>query len=390
MRNFKQRNPLPTIAGKILIALLTLSLLSAAFSYADDQKAQLETLKKNIEQLKKELADTKNSRNEVHQDLEKTEKSIGDLNKKAEALKQELEQRKKKLNNLRDERSQLNEKKRQQQDTVGQYINAAYRVGQQSNLRLLLNQQEPARVARNLKYYNYFIDARQQKIASYITTIERINAIEPEIAFETTKIQQNVDKLNAQKQQLNDAQASRRQLLAKLDKNIVSQDQRLKSYREDRSRLERLLSRVLNNVDDVKISGTSERFGNLKGRIPWPIQGSVLKTFGSERVGNKLRWEGMLISSPSGTPVKAVHYGRVIFSDYLRGHGLLIIVDHGTGFMSLYAHNQTLYKTLGEWVDTGDTIATVGNSGGQKQSALYFELRRDGKPTNPKSWLKRA
>ncbi|VUD59567.1 Murein hydrolase activator EnvC [Thalassocella blandensis] len=391
MRNRQLQQHFVNKLSRYTVLLLAVMTFHSSWAQTDgDQQAQLDTLKKNIEQLKKELAETKSNRNDVHQALEKTETSIGELNKKAEQLKRELDQRKKKLNNLRDERSQLDKQKQQQQATVGQYINAAYRAGQQSNLRLLLNQQEPARVSRNLKYYSYFVDARQQKIASYISTIERINAIEPEIAFEATKIQQNVDKLNTQKQQLNNAQSSRRQLLAKLDKNIVSQDQRLKSLLEDRSRLERLLSQVLNNVDDVKLSGTSERFGSLKGQIPWPIKGRVLQTFGSDRIGNKLAWEGMLISSPAGTPVKAVHYGRVVFSDYLRGHGLLIIVDHGTGFMSLYAHNQTLYKTLGEWVDTGDTIASVGNSGGQKQSALYFELRHEGKPTNPQRWLKRA
>lgn len=359
-------------------------------SLADDQKAKLDELKRNIEALKKELEATKGSRDEVHKALEKTETSIGELNRKAEQLKQELDSRKKKLNSLREERSELQLQKRQQQGNVAQYINAAYRLGQQDSLRLLLNQQEPARVSRNLKYYNYFIEARQQKIKTYVDTIARINSIEPEIAFQTTKISQNLNALDSQKQQLDNAQVQRRQVLAKLDANIVNQDQRLNALLEDRKQLERLLKRVINNVDDVKISSNSKAFNSLKGAIPWPIQGKVLHTYGNRRVGDALKWQGMLISSPAGTPVKAVHYGRVVFSDYLRGHGLLIIVDHGTGFMSLYAHNQSLYKTIGEWVNTGEVIASVGNSGGQKQSALYFELRHKGRPTNPKHWLKRA
>lgn len=367
--------------------------VAAVSSYADtdaEQQKQLEELKRNIEALKKELEATKSSRDDVHKQLEKTETSIGDLNKKAEKLKDELNQRKKKLNDLRSERGQLQTRKREQQTTVAQYVNSAYRLGQQDSLRLLLNQKAPERVSRNLKYYNYFITARQEKITEYMNTIERINAIEPEIAFETTKIQQNVDALNTQKKQLDTAQANRRQLLAKLNTNIANQDHKLKSLLEDRKQLEKVLRSVINNVDDVKIAGSNEPFGSLRGRIPWPLQGKLLERYGNQRVGNKLKWQGLLISSPAGTPVKAVHYGRVVFSDYLRGHGLLIIVDHGTGFMSLYAHNQTLYKTLGEWVDTGDVIASVGNSGGQKQAALYFELRHKGEPTNPQRWLKRA
>ncbi len=372
------------------VFFLSLALGSIA-SQAEDpqQKVKLEELKKTIAELKKELEATKSNRNEVHKALEQTEKSIGDLNKKAEQLKQELNQRKKKLNNLREERSQLNQEKKAQQDTVAQYFNAAYRVGKQDSLRLLLNQQEPSRVSRNLKYYNYFIDARREKITKYVSTIERINKIEPEIAFETTKIQSNVDRLQRQQQDLANAQQSRKLLLAKLDTSIVNTDQRLQSVLEDRRQLQKLLTKVINNVDDVKIAG-STNFSNLKGKLPWPAKGRLLHHYGSQRVGNKLKWEGVLIGSTEGTLISAIHHGRVVFADYLRGHGLLIIIDHGAGFMSLYAHNQTLYKTIGEWVETGDRIATVGNSGGQKQTALYFELRYQGKPTNPQRWLKKA
>src|SRR5690606_10358611 len=139
-----------------------------------------------------------------------------------------------------------------------------------------------------------------------------------------------------------------KQLLAKLDTSIVNQDQRLQSLMKDRQRLQMLVNKVITNLDDIKLKGTTEPFANLKGRLPWPASGKVLRRFGTERVGNKLKWEGMLIASDAGAPVKAVHYGRVVFADYLRGHGLLIIVDHGTGFLSLYAHNQSLLKTLGE------------------------------------------
>ncbi len=372
----------------VFTALTALSL--SVHAAKTDQQKQLEKLRQTINTLKKELAATRTNRDEINKTLEEQEKNIGELSKKARKIEGELKERQHKLKNLRDERSQLNDKKRHQEGLVGDYINAAYRLGQQGNLRLLLNQEDPSRVSRNLRYYDYFVQARAEKITQYLTTIDRINSIEPEIAYETEKIRQNFASLSAQKTKLQEAQHSRRKVLASLNKRIDSQDKKLRSKMEDRRQLQKLLAKVIENISDIHFKGSETSFSSLKGKLPWPTKGKVVKRFGSNRIANKMKWEGMLISSNPGDAVRSVHYGRVIFSDYLRGHGLLIIVDHGTGFMSLYAHNQALYKELGEWVEQGDIIASVGSSGGQHDSALYFELRHNGKPTNPQRWLRRA
>ncbi len=381
-----------TFASRLLLLAFTiLTTLSLSVNAAKtDQEKQLEKLRQTINALKKELASTKTNRDEINQTLEKQEKNIGELSKKARKIEGELKERQHKLKDLRDERSQLNDKRRHQEGLVGDYINAAYRLGQQGNLRLLLNQEDPSRVSRNLRYYDYFVQARAEKITQYLTTIERINSIEPEIAYETEKVRQNFESLSTQKTKLQEAQRARRKVLASLNERINSQDKKLRSKMEDRRQLQKLLAKVIENISDIHFKGSETSFSSLKGKLPWPTQGKVVKRFGSNRITNKMKWEGMLISSNPGDPVRSVHYGRVIFSDYLRGHGLLIIVDHGTGFMSLYAHNQALYKELGEWVEQGDIIASVGSSGGQHDSALYFELRYNGKPTNPQRWLRRA
>ncbi len=376
---------------RLLFVFIVLSTLSLSVNAAKtDQEKQLEKLRQTINSLKKELASTRTNRDEINKTLEKQEKNIGELSKKARKIESELKERQHKLKDLRDERSQLNDKKRHQENLVGDYINAAYRLGQQGNLRLLLNQEDPSRVSRNLRYYDYFVQARSEKITQYLTTIDRINSIEPEIAYETEKVRQNFASLSAQKDKLQEAQRSRRKVLASLNERINSQDKKLRSKMEDRRQLQKLLAKVIENISDIHFKGSETSFSSLKGKLPWPTKGKVVKRFGSNRIANKMKWEGMLISSNPGDPVQSVHYGRVIFSDYLRGHGLLIIVDHGTGFMSLYAHNQALYKELGEWVEQGDIIASVGSSGGQHDSALYFELRYNGKPTNPQRWLRRA
>ena len=171
---------------------------------------------------------------------------------------------------------------------------------------------------------------------------------------------------------------------------IADTDAKLKSADEDRHHLEKLLQEVVRITGKMQMPASNHPFNKLKGQLPWPTSGKVLHNFGSQRVANKVRWQGVLISAPEGNPVFAVHQGRVVFADYLRGQGLLLIIDHGSGFMSLYAHNQSLFKNLGDWVNAGEQVASVGQSGGQSNSALYFELRYKGEPTDPRPWLKKA
>lgn len=380
---------------KTIFALLTALALSlgTTFTQADEQadRQKLEDIRQSIAKLKIELEDAKGSRSKLLQTLEESEKDIADLSKKAEQLKRDLNERQQTLEDLRSERRQLDKHKQSQQAHVSQHINAAYRLGQQSSMRLLLNQQDPTVVARNIKYFDYVITARADKIADFTQTIQRINRIEPEIAYQKTKLEQNKKKLDQQRKQFLTAQKKRQSTLANLNTDIASTDQQLRNMHQDRQRLEKLLDQVSEWLSEIKIPQSNSPFASLKGKLPWPTHGGkVLKHFGASRVINKLNWQGMLIASSAGTPVTAIHHGRIVFSDYLRGHGLLIIVDHGDGYMSLYAHNQALYKELGEWVDVGETIASVGNSGGQQQAALYFELRYKGQPTNPKRWFRPA
>jgi len=377
----------------VFFCLFTIALLTTpngVFANDSNKEQQLTKLKEAIRELRKELEATKSNRDRINKTLESTEKNIGELNKKAREIETQLKERQQKVDKLREERSELNNKKRTQENIIGQYVSAAFQLGQQGNIRLILNQEDPSRVSRNLKYYDYFVSARARKISEYTATISRINDIEPEIAYQTERIRSNLDQLEQQKSKLKHAQQARKTVLTSLNIQINSQDQRLRTLHEDRRQLQKLLSIVIDNIADIKPRGNTANFSSLKGKLPWPTKGRVIRKFGSNRIANKLRWEGLLIASQAGNPVQVVHYGRVIFSDYLRGHGLLMIIDHGAGFMSLYAHNQALYKELGEWVESGDVIASVGNSGGQQDSALYFELRYQGKPTNPQSWFRRA
>ena len=377
------------LATLALGALLAGTLANSAYAN-DPRQAKLDELRKVINQLKKELDTVKDNRDGLLKDLEKSESKIGELNKKAKELESQINNNQAKLKNLHREKEALASAKKSHQRQVGEQVNIAYRLGQQSHIKLLLNQRDASLVARNLKYFDYIAAARAEQIASANHTLERLNQIEPDIQAEQTALARNSKSLREQQQALKAQQAERRQTLKKLESAIANKDEQLKASEKDQKRLQNLIERVVRVAGDLEAPVKAQDINRLKGHLPWPTNGDIRHRFNSRRFSDKVRWQGMVIDAPSDSPVKAVHHGRVVFSDYLRGHGLLIIVDHGHGMLSLYAHNKALYKTLGEWVNTGEIIAAVGNSGGQTQSGLYFELRHNGQPTDPHRWLKKS
>jgi len=376
------------------VAIIALALLAspaiAQQSSDEDYQAKLLELQKSITLLKSELQKVKGSRNDLQDSLQTSEIDIGQLSGKIERLQGELASGKKQLLQLNRNRIELQGKRREQQKTIGEYVNSAYRLGQQSQVKLLLNQQDPAELARTLKYYDYFIDARADKIDAYLETIGELDRLEPRIEAKTNTIKASQKSLQQRHQQLLSKQQDRQRTLAKLNSSIHSKDEQLKNKTRDQQRLETLLKQVTEAIANLEIPGGDQPFAQRRGKMSWPTRGPITNAFGSDKAAGKLRWDGVRIKAALGSEVEAIHHGRVVFSDYLRGHGLLMIVDHGKGYMSLYAHNQMLLKELGDWVSSGDTIAKVGDTGGQIHAGLYFEVRHQGKPTNPARWCKRT
>jgi len=376
------------------VAIIALALLAspaiAQQSSDEDYQAKLLKLQKSITLLKSELQKVKGSRNDLQDSLQTSEIDIGQLSGKIERLQGELASGKKQLLQLNRNRIELQGKRREQQKTIGEYVNSAYRLGQQSQVKLLLNQQDPAELARTLKYYDYFIDARADKIDAYLETIGELDRLEPRIEAKTNTIKASQKSLQQRHQQLLSKQQDRQRTLAKLNSSIHSKDEQLKNKTRDQQRLETLLKQVTEAIANLEIPGGDQPFAQRRGKMSWPTRGPITNAFGSDKAAGKLRWDGVRIKAALGSEVEAIHHGRVVFSDYLRGHGLLMIVDHGKGYMSLYAHNQMLLKELGDWVSSGDTIAKVGDTGGQIHAGLYFEVRHQGKPTNPARWCKRT
>ena len=382
----------------LLCAALVCSALIHTHALADE-KADMAKLQKDIEALQKELKAVQGTRSDLQKDLEKSETQINELQKKANDINKQLNEQNKELDQLKNERSQLEQARKNQQSQIAEQMRAAYKLGQQSEVKVLLNQESPDQLSRIMKYHSYLMEAHTAKMHTYLDTITRIDALTPEIEKKTLELAGMQAELDEQRAQLKTIHGERQQALAKVNSELKNKNQELKQLNQDRQRLQALLERVtkrvattgaINSPSYVPLPAGGEKFSLRKGRLPWPTQGSMIHRFGSARIAGQMNWTGAYISAPMGNTVVAVHHGRVVFADYFGGHGLLVIVDHGEGYLSLYAHNQNLLKKAGEPVQAGEAIAKVGNSGGQARTGVYFEIRHNGKPIDPSAWLARG
>lgn len=355
---------------------------------ADEYEAKLTELKQLISQLQSQLSEVNNVKDKLSSELSQSETEISDLTKKIEGIKKELSQEKKQLALLREQRVDLQAKRQQQAKAVASQLVSAYKLGNQSHLKALLNMDDQHQMARLLRYHKYIVDARQDKIDAYLETVANLDRVEPAIAASAARLRQQQDGLQDRQSALRSANSKRKQTLAKLTSRSQTTQQQLSKALSEQEQLQQLLTEVTTLLADIPTPDDQQPISELRGKLAWPVQGKVKHRFGSARAGGKLKWDGLLIAAPAGTPVKALHGGRVVYSDWLRGQGLLMIVDHGSGYLSLYGHNQTLYKEVGDWVKSGEVLALAGSTGGQAETGLYFEIRHKGKPQNPSRWCR--
>jgi len=377
-------NPLPSL----LLALLLLAGLPTSALAADDA-ARLERLRQQIHALRSELDSDRQRKQSLQSRLRNTERRIGKTAALLRELERQIRRQKRELKDLQQQQKTLRGDLRQHRLALARQLRAAYASGRQEYLKILLNQQDPAAVARTLTYYDYYNRARLAKIQAIDSSLAELNALEERIEDKTRQLERNRAERVNEKQQLEATRKERAQLLAKLDREMQGKGRRLSQMLEDEQRLQRLLERIADGPTETPWEvGEGKPFAQLRGKLAWPTSGRITARFGKRRKVGKLRWQGVRISAREGTEVRTVSHGRVAFSDWLRGFGLLTIIDHGDGYMSLYGGNQSLYKEVGDWVEAGDVIAAVGNSGGLDEHALYFEIRHDGKPLNPLKWCR--
>lgn len=374
--------------------LLVLVLLFACLPLQAEDKAakraELQQLRERIATLQQQLQKVRNHYDELREELRKSEQRIASLSRSIPRLGRDLNQRRKRLDKLRDEERELQRSIAQQREYLGDQVRATYAMGRQEYLKILLNQESPATVGRVVTYYDYLNKARSERIDRLSETINQLEKVRLEMEAETQRMRDLREKQKQEKSELENSRGERETLVAKLKEEIGSQDQRLAAMLEDEQELKKLLNALADALEDIPAeAGNRKPFPSLKGKMHWPASGPLLVSYGSPRKVGSLRWMGVMIGAGQGDEVKAISHGRVAFADWLRGYGMVIILDHGDGYMSLYGQNQSLYKETGDWVESGETIATVGDSGGAERSGLYFEIRKDGKPTDPVRWCKR-
>jgi len=375
------------------ISLISLSLLlpggSAAAPDAEDQRSKLEAVRSRISGLRAQMQSTSGEKVELTSLLQESEQQIGRMARKLRVLDGRLSRQRKRLQGLHDEQLTQRRSLEEERQVLARQVRAAYAMGRQERLKILLNQQDPATVSRVMIYYDYLNRVRAQKMQAIRQHMQRLAATEHEILEEERKLTQLLAEQQAELAALHLSQEDRREVVARLTEELKDQGRRLDRLQTDERDLKTLISGLEEALADIPLEDTQQfKFAGLRGRLPWPARGRIVHRFGAPKLGS-LTWDGVMISAPEGREVRAVHHGRVAFADWLRGFGLLLIVDHGDGYMTLYGHNQSLFKEAGDWVDVNEPVALVGSSGGRERAGVYFGIRHQGRAVDPARWCRR-
>lgn len=382
--------------------------LSWAGAKAEQSKEDLNRLHERIETLKKELDSTKEAHKDATDELKQSEKAISETNRKLYELSKQHKQNRNTLAGLQQQKLEIETTVKEQQDLLGAQLYQQYLHGQQGYIQVVLQQQDPGAIARQLHYYSYVSKARAALIASMQKNLGKIARLNDETASALKELTELKQKQEQERRELQTQKNERNKVLKQLSAKISSQRGEISKLKRDEKRLSQLVERLARIIPKA-VPGKRNRstkssepvgrneslptnafdggnFAALKGKLNLPVRGDIANRFGDSREDTGVSWKGLFIKSSEGNDVKSVASGRVVFADWLRGFGNLLIVDHGDGYMSLYGNNQSLLKRVGETVSGGDTIASVGNSGGNETSGLYFELRHRSKPLDPLGW----
>jgi septal ring factor EnvC (AmiA/AmiB activator) len=354
--------------------------------------------------------------------LRKLEKQYGEQINALDNIKAEVQQQEQALRNVRDKITATEKDVKTQQHGLEGLVRAAHAMGNKQGMDVLLNQSDPALSGRMLVYYDYISKARLQKLQAIEENFKSLRQLESQKDTETQLLQVSLDKKQQETDELQRVKQQREVLVAQLSEDYADKKGQLVSLIHDEKKLESLVASLQKTDDNAEHDPppepvveykkpsvsevqrvqqvppkpiesrpnpvqTGKAFLELQGQLPWPVQGGIVERFGSRRF--ETTWDGTVIGAREGAAIHAVAAGRVVYADWLRGYGLMIIVDHGKGFMSLYAFNQSLHKSVGEYVRTGDTVASVGRSGGRSSAALYFGIRQKGRAVDPEKWCRK-
>jgi len=361
-----------------------------AQSAAQEKEARqkLDAVRAEIKALAEQQRATEGERGEAAHALREKETEVAAVAKEVHALDAKLEAEQAQLDQLTDQRTKLETALKSQREALAALLRSAYALGHDEDLKLLLQQDDVAAIARVLAYNRYFQRARIGRIDRLSEDLKALADVQESIRKKTAELAATRDAQSAEVAKLETERTERATLLDDLDAKLKEQGARAAALGKNEKSFTELIEKLRDVFADIprQLSG-AEPFASMRGRLAWPVAGKIVTGFGAADESGR-RSSGLLVAAKTGTPVHAVSHGRVAFADWLRGYGLMIIVDHGDGYLSLYGCNETLLKDVGDWVNAGETIATSGASGGQKTAGLYFELRTKGQAVDPKAWLR--
>ena len=358
----------------------------------DQTSQQIKALRAEISVIQARLASQESERDTLQDALQKAEVQIGELDRQLGALSQKRHALKQELTALDAEGEQLRDAQRQRANTIDVSIQELWVLQQGGGFRVWLGDQNPEDVARNLAYFEALIEAQQQTIAEYELGLEAVEQNRSRIAQAQTALREQATAAAATKATLTDQRATRQSTLTLISQRVQDDQQRLSALERDQARLNALLDELealaASSSPVVTPPEAQLAFADTQGALSMPMAGKLTNRYGARRNAD-IRWRGWLITADEGEPVRAVHGGDIIYADWLRGQGLLIVIDHGEGWLSLYAQNHSLLRGVGDRVSAGDIIAKAGASGGSETSGLYFEIRHRGEPVDPGEWIRR-
>lgn len=380
-------------AACLLSALLCLAVPAATYAQGidtqqerDQAQAQLQALQTEIEARRSSVQRRQERLSDIQRELRDIEKQVAQQTQAIQLSEAELETNQQRIAELEREQSVLEVQLIEQAQLLEDQIESAYRSGGHDFLQMLLNQQDASRIDRIITYYRYVNEARMEQIEALRETERELVNVENQLASQRETLTARVAEQRQQRQGLRESQQKQEQSALQMQTAQQSDELELTELLQSEQQLTELLA-VLEDVlagQNIQLSGLS----SLRGELHWPVNGSIRHAFGQRRSG-QVNWKGVILNTDAEQPVQVIADGRVLFADWLRGFGLVMVVDHGEGYMSLYGYNQSLMREVGESVRRGDTIALTGQSGGQSRPGLYFEIRYQGNPVDPVRYIRR-
>ncbi|PXX93862.1 peptidase M23 [Marinobacter vulgaris] len=364
-----------------------LAVATPALAQEQVTPGQIKALREEIADIDDWLADAEEDRSSLEQQLSGIEREIGQLTRERRELREEAREQQQRLTELSEEEAELTRTLESQRESLKKQIRAAWMEGDAPAVKVLLNEIDPDKIARTMTYYEYLSRDTIERLEAFAANLRQLKETRKQVSAGRLRLAELEQDVANRQQKLSTSKTQRAQTLAALETDISDRRNEREELEGDRRRLEKLLKDVEEAIANIPTPNESDPFGSLREKLPWPAQGKVASSFGDSYANGKLSYRGLLINTAEGSEIRAVHYGRVVFANWLRGFGLMTILDHGDGYMTLYGHSSSLFTSPGDWVEAGEAIAQAGQTGGTGNPAVYFEIRHNGKPDNPLRWL---